>query len=155
MPIRQEKFQRVVEDTEREDHQWVFPSEDLGGLSRGTLEGGKGVFHRRITTAGPPLDAAGTPVTRLNILPPTGIDDWVTDEEQMPFSRRAGASDVSDYLASRESLRDVFTRCPFAATDDQYTGQHMDLFYDTPEGKDDAGDTYDGFVERNNYLDRS
>jgi len=35
-------------------------------------------------------------------------------------------------------------------TDDQYTGEHVDLFYGTVYGDSDVP----GFAERNNYLDR-
>lgn len=61
----------------------------------------------------------------------------------MPYSV-AGRSDVSDKLASPESMLKGFTKLEMKGSDDQYTGEHVDHFYG------DAG----GFVERNNYLDR-
>jgi hypothetical protein len=163
MPIRQEKFQVSFPKLPKEDprdHQWVFPSQDLGGLSEGPEAGAKGVYHRRVlpnTADGmvdAELDLEGTPVNRLNVTPSAGIRELCIEEHQMALSRIAGDSDVSDYVASPEALRDGFTRCPMVATDDQYTGEHVDLFYTTARGSDDTGEVYDGFVERNNYLDR-
>jgi hypothetical protein len=55
----------------------------------------------------------------------------------------AGSTDVSN-MSKIEALRKGFTKAEMKGTDDQYTGEHCDLFYG------DAG----GFVERNNYLDR-
>ena len=43
-----------------------------------------------------------------------------------------------------------FIRREMSATDDQYDGEHIDLFYG--EAKDELGNC--GFCERNNYLDR-
>lgn len=61
---------------------------------------------------------------------------------KMPL-RLSGESDVSGDVNSA-ALRDGFKKIEMDSIDDQYTGEHMDLFYG------DAG----GFVERNNYLDR-
>jgi len=43
-----------------------------------------------------------------------------------------------------------FARLDMKATDDQYSGEHVDLFYG--EAVDEFGNV--GFAERNNYLDR-
>jgi hypothetical protein len=91
---------------------------------------------------------------RLNVIPPTEIREPCVEAHQLPLSMRAGETDVSDYVATAESLADGFTRCPMVSTDDQYTGEHVDLFYGTARGSDDTAEVYDGFVERNNYLDR-
>lgn len=55
-----------------------------------------------------------------------------------------GDDDVSGGITPK-SLDKGFERKDMKGTDDIYTGEHVDLFYG------DAG----GFVERNNYLDRS
>jgi hypothetical protein len=47
-----------------------------------------------------------------------------------------------------------FTRKEMRGADDVYTGEHIDHFYGEAVGKDDTEQTYEGFVERNNYLDR-
>lgn len=55
----------------------------------------------------------------------------------------AGSTDVTDDV-NIPNLRKGFTNKNMGMTDDLYTGEHCDHFY---------GDA-DGFVERNNYLDR-
>jgi len=47
------------------------------------------------------------------------------------------------------SIRQGFDRKALKPTDDMYTREHNDAFYDTVEV-----DGVEGFVERNNYLDR-
>lgn len=60
-----------------------------------------------------------------------------------------GDTDVSKVITNK-SLRTGFHRADMKGTDDQYSGEHMDLYYG--EAVDEAGNV--GFVERNNYLDR-
>ena len=60
-----------------------------------------------------------------------------------------GDTDVSGGVTPK-SLGQGFQRREMKATDDQYHGEHCDLFYG--EAKDELGNV--GFVERNNYLDR-
>lgn len=55
----------------------------------------------------------------------------------------AGSTDVTDDV-NVPNLRKGWTGKKMGMTDDLYTGEHCDHFY---------GDA-DGFVERNNYLDR-
>lgn len=76
---------------------------------------------------------------RLNIIPGVNIDDQVTTN--MPLSM-AGKTDVSDHVSG--NFEKGYSKLEMKGTDDQYTGEHTDLFYG------DAG----GFVERNNYMDR-
>ncbi len=54
-----------------------------------------------------------------------------------------GDTDVTGGV-DEKSLGQGFKKLEMKATDDQYTGEHVDLFYG------DSG----GFAERNNYLDR-
>jgi len=61
----------------------------------------------------------------------------------------AGATDVSDRVNDK-TARDGKYRIEMKPYDDQYTGEHTDPFYDDPKV-----DGKSGFVERNNYLDRS
>ena len=65
----------------------------------------------------------------------------------------AGANDVSGHLAALENQSTMSRGTSleqFGATDDQYTGEHIDLFYGEAYGDDGTV----GFVERNNYMDR-
>ena len=55
----------------------------------------------------------------------------------------AGETDVSPHV-HKKALLYGFTKHDMMGHDDQYTGEHVDLFYG------DSG----GFVERNNMLDR-
>jgi hypothetical protein len=61
-----------------------------------------------------------------------------------------GDTDVSGSNINPESLEVGYQRKELKATDDQYSGEHVDLFYG--EVKDENGKA--SFVERNNYLDR-
>jgi len=88
----------------------------------------------------------------FNSLPP-GMD--IEDQEivdirkmgvnvsgNMPAEYAEG--DLTNNELNKVSLRDGFHKKKLLQTDDEYTREHNDAFYD------DVG----GFVERNNYLDR-
>jgi hypothetical protein len=60
-----------------------------------------------------------------------------------PIGHHAG--DLTNHELNATSLRKGFDKKPLLQTDDMYTREHQDAFYD------DVG----GFIERNNYLDRS
>ena len=60
-----------------------------------------------------------------------------------------GDTDVSNGCDA-PSLNRGYHRLELDGADDQYTGEHVDLFYG--EAVDEKGRA--GFVERNNYLDR-
>lgn len=61
-----------------------------------------------------------------------------------------GNSDISDGV-NAASLVAGYERKPMCGADDLYTGEHMDHFYG--EVVDEKGNC--GFIERNNYMDRS
>jgi len=158
MPIRQEKFQVSIPNYQPEDGEsWVFESQKHHD------NGGSNPYYRRVTTDHmPPLDVYGEKIPRFNVLPPTGIGEPVVEKQKMPLSMRAGDSDVSAMQATADALQEGFTHHPMIATDDQYTGEHADLFYGEAIGYSDHGQMkgkmrskpYAGFAERNNYLDR-
>lgn len=60
-----------------------------------------------------------------------------------------GDTDVTADVEPK-SLEQGYKRRELKATDDQYGGEHIDLFYG--EAVDENGNV--GFAERNNYLDR-
>lgn len=86
-----------------------------------------------------------------NCLPPgTNIEDQ--EVRDIPSEGEAGGRGTGTQATedvTSESLREGFDRKVMRPTDDMYTREHNDAFYDTVEVE---GVT--GFVERNNYLDR-
>ena len=87
---------------------------------------------------------------RLNIIPSTEI---LEPTQSWGDLQRAGATDVTDNVNDADIIRG-WDRHLIKPQDDQYTGEHVDLFYGTVVGMDDGGNKVTGFVERNNYLDR-
>jgi len=88
---------------------------------------------------------------RYNRLPP-GMDierQEVADIKREPFGGSLGSgTQVTDDVTAK-SLKEGFDRKPLRPTDDMYTREHNDAFYDSIEV-----DGVEGFVERNNMLDR-
>jgi hypothetical protein len=125
----QEKFQILTPGKIEEGESWTsFEStRDLRGMKDWCAENAASVDNRK-----------------FNFMPP-GMElhnQQFSQQEQMGL-QAAGATDVSKDTNST-SISEGFTRRKMSGTDDQYTGEHVDLFYG------DAG----GFAERNNYLDR-
>ena len=97
-----------------------------------------------------------TLTTNFNGLPPgMDIEDQeVTDQRQMgintagQFPTELAAGDYTQEVTA-EVLRKGFARKALLSTDDAYTREHNDAFYDEVRVGGDAG-----FVERNNMLDR-
>jgi hypothetical protein len=92
-----------------------------------------------------------------NTLPP-GMD--IEDQEMCDIRKmgisfngnmpEAGATgDVTNMEVNPMSLRKGFSRKKLLSTDDEYTREHNDAFYDVVEV-----DGNEGFIERNNMLDR-
>lgn len=86
-----------------------------------------------------------------NSLPP-GMD--LDDQEiactpGMDLAGGLGSGTQATEDVTRESLKRGFDRKALRPTDDMYTREHNDAFYDTVEV-----DGVEGFVERNNYMDR-
>jgi hypothetical protein len=87
----------------------------------------------------------------LNHLPPgMDIEDQeIADLHPQPTPGCLGSgSQVTDDV-TLSALRAGFDRKQCCPTDDQYTREHNDAFYDTI-----TVDGVEGFVERNNMLDR-
>ena len=106
--------------------------------------GQTGRLHRNNTTSAE--DVGG----KFNFHSPgTDIGDQErSTQNQMPLSM-AGATDVSDHV-NPETFKMGFKRHPMAGCSDEYSGEHIDLFY----GEAIGDDGNEGFCERNNYLDR-
>ena len=141
----QEKFQITTppKNDESRDTRW-----DASLLQGPTVRnvGDSGLRHRNnLTAEGEVFGSA-----KFQALPP-GMDignQLRFNQPQMRLSA-AGETDVSADT-NAESMMKGFTRRDMKATDDQYTGEHMDHFYG--EAVDELGNV--GFAERNNYLDR-
>lgn len=88
---------------------------------------------------------------RLQRLPP-GQNIDAQEHADLPTPREAGGLGSGTQATedvTTTSLREGFSRKAMSPTDDMYTREHNDAFYDTVEV-----DGVEGFVERNNYLDR-
>lgn len=86
-----------------------------------------------------------------NSLPP-GMD--IEDQEVFKIHRQAEAGDMGTgsqetHDVTKRSLAQGFDRKRMLPTDDMYTREHNDAFYDEV-----TVDGVTGFVERNNMLDR-
>lgn len=97
----------------------------------------------RINTGNPTPDEG----SKFNVMPEIDIMEC---EGRSKFVKGFGGD--TDVTADVEpaSLEKGYRRRQLNATDDQYNGEHIDLFYG--EAVDEKGDV--GFAERNNYLDR-
>jgi hypothetical protein len=83
---------------------------------------------------------------------PAGMDitnQFGGQNEKMGYSLSGDTTDVSSF-SPEKAFKKGFFRKEMKGTDDQYTGEHIDLFYGEAYGDD--GEV--GFLERNNYLDR-
>lgn len=85
----------------------------------------------------------------------TDLQERVVKENGTMKLRTASQSDVTPIVNDeRNLLTNGFALHDMDSVDDQYTGENQDHFYGIVYGPDDAGNDYEGFVERNNYLDR-
>jgi hypothetical protein len=145
----QEKYQVNVEpyDDESGKHAWVTDAQARAKKNSPGREGSPGGdYNSRYSD----LDAF------FNSLPPgMDIEDQeMTDQREFNHSNSGNyaqghnAGDVTHDL-SPLNLRRGFDRKVCCPTDDMYTREHNDAFYDSIEM-----DGVEGFIERNNYLDR-
>ena len=140
--VVQEKFQ-VTLPNETETSYWVTDKEMRAKKYHPAREGGKG---------GDSMSRFSGNSMMLHSLPPgMDIEDQeLADIRQMGvnvagnFPTTLAQGDYTNHEVNRQSLREGFDKKALLQTDDEYTREHNDAFYD------DVG----GFVERNNYLDR-
>lgn len=128
----------------KEKFQITLPGKDTGNEPWASVESARN-NHGRIafdnTTATEEVQG------RFNEMPP-GMDiSQPTMPTPMPYFLD-GENDVTK--PDRDYLHKGYSRAGLKGTDDQYTGEHIDLFYGEVYGDD--GEV--GFLERNNYLDR-
>lgn len=129
-----EKFQITLPDPTQEDEGWA-------DLSTAQTKKGEHPYNNR--TAFEETDGKFNETA-----PGMDITNQFRETPNMPY-HLDGHSDVTKN--DKDFLKKGYSRAKMTGTDDQYTGEHIDLFYGTAYG--DSRDEI-GFIERNNYLDR-
>jgi hypothetical protein len=153
----QDKFQTSYpykqEDDEGKTWQWAKD----GALRPRPASGGVASTSRQWPDQTPPVRDPVPYVSEVaaSCDPPTWTDmrEWVIKENGGMKLHIAAQTDVSK-VQSPNALCCGFTLHDMDSVDDQYTGENQDHFYGIVVGPDDAGNKVEGFVERNNYLDR-
>jgi hypothetical protein len=143
--VVQEKFQVTLSEDSKDEGQygWVTDTE---------MRAKKGTPGREGKAGGDHASHVMNNAMFVNSLPP-GMD--IEDQEfadirQMGINTSGNMTnalaqgDLTNFEVTADSLRKGFHKKALLQTDDEYTREHNDAFYD------DVG----GFVERNNYLDR-
>lgn len=151
----QEKFQTSYPFPAEDGEKLVWAKD--GALNARPADGGyesHSIPHsfQRVAKSNPTPEVSEVSATQ-DIVNWTDLRERVIKENGgMPLST-ASATDVSK-VVGKKALECGFTLHNMDSVDDQYTGENMDHFYGAAIGNDDEGNRYEGFVERNNYLDR-
>ena len=140
----QEKFQIITPPNNNEDcgeNEWVWP---VKGNPKVTDCDAPSRMHVNNATSVEIADG------KFNFLPP-GMDIGNQARARIPHSQFqiSGATDISGDV-NVGAFAEGFTRRQMKGADDIYSGEHIDHFY----GEAIGDDGNEGFVERNNYLDR-
>jgi len=135
--IVQEKFQVIAPQAPKARHSWASSES-----ARDT---------NRLQTRHPELGRYERNGERLNKLPPgQNIQNQeIADIHEQPMAGGLGSGSQVTEDVTVASLREGFDRKSLRPTDDEYTRAHNDAFYDSVEV-----DGVEGFIERNNMLDR-
>lgn len=140
MGIVQEKFQVTVPQSGDGDHGWVS---DKSARVKKSLPGREG------RAGGDHASKAMNNALFVHSLPPgMDIEDQELTDIRKQQTHLAGEGDVSGDT-NRSALRKGFTRRDMRPTDDEFSRQHNDAFYD-----ECSVDGVTGYLERNNVLDR-
>ena len=142
--IVQEKFQVDYPQNHNDDAQNGWASDRSARVKKGT-PGREGM--RGGDWASKTMDNA----VFYNSLPPGSdiTDAELSDARVMPMAGSLGTGSQVTNDVTAMSLREGYDRKRLLGTDDQYTREHNDAFYD-----DITVDGETGFIERNNMLDR-
>jgi hypothetical protein len=125
--IVQEKFQVNEPLRPKRDHRWASDK----SARRESAPSGLGAMFNRL----PP---------GMNI-----EDQEVRDINSQDMASTLGVASDRTVDVTAKSLREGFDRKRLRPTDDMYTREHNDAFYDTV-----VVDGVEGYLERNNMLDR-
>ncbi len=138
--VMQEKFQIQVPNQPDGDHEWV--SDKRARVKKGTP-------GREGRAGGDQASKAMNNAVHYGTLPPgTDIEDAEIADIRQQRVTFSGEDDVSRDN-NPEARKQGFTRRQLRPTDDEYTREHNDAFYD-----EITVDGVTGFLERNNVLDR-
>lgn len=138
--IVQEKFQVDYAQQKNDDAQSVWVSDKSARAK-------KGAPGREMTGSNP-----GQNAYLYNSLPPgmNIVDQEFADIRQQSMNgNNMGTGDQVTVDVTAQSIREGYDRKRLLGTDDMYTREHNDAFYDVVEVEG-----VEGFVERNNMLDR-
>jgi hypothetical protein len=141
MSIVQEKFQVTPPQNRNE--------ESSGWVTDRSVRVKKGLPGHEGRSGGDPQSKLTGKALMFNSTPPgMDIEDQeLTDQRRLKMTQ-GGETDVSaDYNSG--AVKKGYTRRKACPTDDQYTNEHSDAFYGSIKV-----DGVEGFVERNNMLDR-
>lgn len=140
--IVQEKFEARVEENANDDAQ-------NGWASDKSVRTKKGVPGREGRAGGDWDSKTMDNAVHYQSLPPgTDITDAEISDVRKQRLITAGTDDVTDNPSGGD-FKSGFVKLRLQPTDDMYTREHNDAFYD-----DVTVDGVTGYVERNNYLDR-
>lgn len=152
--LLQEKFQRTAPSRTEGPNEWANKSYGDGTSIRKIYQPNKSERYESEQSFAP--DEGSFTDYKLNYMPPgMFIDNQEPQVTERPYKKTdAGVTDVSKDTTDR-AMRKGFTLRPFSGTDDLYTNEHKEEFYGEAKGEDDAGNKVEGFLERNNYMDRT
>ena len=142
MGIVQEKFQVTPPDNPNDNSQSGWGNDKSARAKKNTpgregRAGGDGA-SRFVDNA-----------VQFNSLPP-GMDvedQEMTDQRKFPMRMSSEGDVTPDY--NQKAMKTGYTPHSCCPTDDEYSNAHTDAFYDSVKV-----DGVEGFVERNNMLDR-
>jgi hypothetical protein len=155
----QDKFQTSYPYKEEDDEGKTWQWAKDGALKPRPVDGGYAAnstrhpWQAKIDNSGRLPEAIEKASADNDIPWSTGIEAW---EQKVPGNfplNTMSETDVTNAVGAH-ALKCGFTYHDLDAVDDQYTGENMDHFYGEAVGQDDADNKVEGFVERNNYLDR-
>jgi hypothetical protein len=140
--IVQEKFETRIEPNSNDDAQ-------NGWVSDKSVRVKKGTPGREGRTGGDWDSKTMDNAVHYQSLPPgTDINDQEVADIRKERSITGGTDDVTDNPSGGD-FRNGFVKLRLQPTDDIYSREHNDAFYDEA-----TVDGVTGYVERNNYLDR-
>jgi hypothetical protein len=156
----QDKFQTSYPYKEEDDEGKTWEWAKDGAIKARQASGGKSANSYAHQWQDPAFVRTTTQIPYVNRkASDNGVPVW-TDMQEVTMHMNGGMSlttmsetDVTNVVKPNELLNG-FCLHDMDSVDDEYTGANSDHFYGIAKGPDDGGNEVEGFVERNNYLDR-